>query len=640
MAYTYPNLPGTFLDLKDGGLTILPEDTTPRVLILGTAAQGSSALRRVTRPQLAEAEYGTAGTLIRGMYEARQGQASNIYLMRIAAKPAKLTGIGDSTGAAGITIQTVERDAQAGDRIKIYWDDTNAVLKCWDLDGNLVYDSSQNLNTGVIIVSGSASGGQGANIGTALNPVVMSTVNVTGVTYIPGKDGTDATRMELYEALEEAYASLEAFDADMIVPMDVYLDDLNIADDPNVVGSVTNAAVGTGNGTQKIFSLGHSQVVETTLVVKVDNVITNVTLRKGTGPNGVDQIIFETAPATGDAIVASYSYMVKDALLYFRKYEDGHDVKFEWHTSKTRVVGGNSYTYHEVNFAYQLALFCHGLSVNDNMALGVIGVRPPQSGTYADLNRWVGKLPVKGLDGQILADGSGLLGNKFMNGSTNHPNPGFWYSDSGYLDDVNSYDPKTNPDIGRYLSIVATPCRFFNPSGNNAYGYIASGAPIYGAFAINLPSNQAPTNKVLRGITLPFPISKTKCDLLVGARYVVFAEREQGVTILDAPTAATKESDYTRLSTIKIIVEFVERARRLLNPFIGQGMSGVARASMQTAVDELGAKMMEEGKINRFQALISATPQQQVNGQATLEVVLVPAFELRQIHLVIALAVT
>lgn len=638
MANTYPNLPGTVLDLKDGSLSIFPEDTTPRVLILGTAEKGSSALQRVTRPQLAEAEFGSNGTLVRGMYEARQGGATNIYLLRIGAKPAKLTGIGDSTGAAGITVQTVERDAQAGEHVKIFWDDSAALLKCWDEHDVLIYDSGSGLNAGKLVVSGTAAGGAGEDIGAADAPVLMKDVAAAGTKYYPGKDGVNPTRMELYEALEEAYESLEAFDADMIVPMDVYLDDPNIADDSGVVGSVTNEAVGTGNGTTKVFDLDHAKVVPTTLVVKVGGTVTPATLKPGTGTNGVDQIEFAAAPEAAAAITADYSYMVKDALLYFRKYTDGYETKYEWHTAKTRTAGDESYAYHEVNFAHQLAMFCHNLSVNDNMALGAIGVRPPQSGLYGDLNAWVGRLPEKDLNGSILANGEGLLGNKFISGRTNHPNPGFWYSDTGYLDDVSSYDVATTPDIGRYLSIVATPCIFYTPVDTTGFGYVANGAALYGGFAINLPSNQAPTNKVLSGVRLPYPISKTKCDLLVGAGYVVFGDRDRGVTVLDGPTAATKGSDYTRLSTLKIVMEYVERARRILNPYLGQGATGITRAAMQTAIDELGAKMIEEGKIQRFSALVSATAQQQVLGEATLEVVLVPAFELRRIHLVIALS--
>lgn len=638
MTDMYPNLPGTVLDLKDGNLSIFPEDVTPRVLILGTAQQGPSALQRVTRPQLAEAEFGTQGTLIRGMYEARQGQATNIYLMRIGAKPAKLTGIGDSTGAAGISIQTVERDAQAGDHIKIFWDDSEGLLKCWDQYDTLIYDSSTGLNTGQIIVSGSADTTTGVDIGTSVSPVVMSEVTAAGTKYTPGNDGVNLTRMELYEALDEAYSALEAFDADMVIPMDAYLDDLNIADDSSVVVSVTDEDVGTGNGTTKVFNLDNAKVVPTTLVVEVDGTETPVTLKRGTGTNGVDQIEFATAPGNGDLITASYSYMVKDALLYFRKYEDNYETKYEWHTAKTRTVGGDTYTYHEVNFAHQLAMFCHNLSVNDNMAMGAIGVRPPKSGLYTDLAAWVGKLPTKDISGNVTVNGTGLLGNKFMSGTTGHPNPGFWYSDSGYLDDVHSYDAKTNPDIGRYISIVATPCTFYNNLDSTGYGYIANAAALYGSFAILLPSNQAPTNKVLNGVRLPHPISKSKCDLLVGAGYVVLADRERGVTILDGPTAATKASDYTRFSTMKIVTEYVNRARQVLSPYIGQGSSGIIRASMQAAIDELGDAMTVEGKIQRHTAVISATAQQQVLGEATLEAVLVPAFELRRIRLVIALS--
>ena len=640
MADKYPNLPGVVLDLKDGSLSIFPEDTTPRVLVLGTAKQGTSALTRVTRTQLAETEYGLDGTLCRGMYETRQGGARNIYLLRIGAKPAKLTGIGDSTGAAGITVQTVLQDGQAGDQVKLFWDDSATLLKIWDLNDILLYDSSAALNTGKVIVSGSAAGGAGSDIGTATVPVVMSAVNAVGTTYVAGTDGDNPTRMELYEALDRAYTLLEAFDADYIVPMDCYLDDANLADDANVKADVASESVGTGTGVKKTWDLAHKGVIPTTLTVKVDNVATTAfTFSKGTGTNGVDQIIFNTAPASSKVILASYSYMVKDALLYCRKWEVNGEWQYEWHTAKTRTVGQDSYAYHEVNFAYQLANFCHNLSVNENFALGCIGTKLPQSGLPSDLSTWIGNLPTLDINGAVTSNGTGLLGNKFMSGTTGMAS-GFWFTESGYLDEATNKDVMVTPDIGKYLSVVITPVTFYNAVDSTGYGYIGNGAALYAGFVAMLPVNQAPTNKILKGVALPYSITKTKSDILSGAKYITFINKDQGVTIVDGPTAATSSSDYQRLSTIRIVMQYVERARSLLNPYLGNSSSGISRASMQTAIEELGAKMIDEGSLQDHRPLISATPQQQVQGEATLEVVLVPAFELRRIRLVIGLSAT
>lgn len=718
MADMYPNLPGVVLDLKDGNLSIFPEDTTPRVLILGVSGSGSTELSRVTRNQLAENEYGLAGTLLQGMLEARQGGATNIYLKRLGATPAKITGIGDTTGAAGITVQTVLGGAESGEDVKIFWDDSETILKMWDQNDNPIYDSTLNLNSGAVIVSGTAVGGAGADIGTSTVPVLMSEVVTAGTAYTAGQDGLNPTKMELYEYLDKAYNELEAAAVDYVVPMGCYEDDFNLADDQAIITTVDHESLGNGDGVKTTFSLAHSRVVPSTVVVEVNNVattaytfsagtgtlgvdqiiitalptvitdeavgngdgnedtfdlahknvvaatlvvevdgnpVTAYTLSVGTGTLGVDQIIFDTPPGLGLAITAtytythpvetgigvavSYSYVTKDALLYFRKWEEDGSWKYEWHTAKTRTVGQTTYSYHEVNFAHQLAMFCHNLSTNDNFALGCIGMRMPISGLPSDISNWLGKAPVLDINGTVLTNGSGLLGNKFMTGTTAMA-PGFWYSDSGYLDDATNKSVAVTPDIGKYLSIVVTPVTFYNSIDSTGYGYMAPGHALYAGFIAMLPVNQAPTNKVLRGVALPYNLTKAKADALSGTHYVSFGTRDRGVTIMDGPTAATSASDYQRLSTIRIVMQYVDRARAILNPYLGNSSSGTTRAAMQTAIEELGNKMVEEGALQAQRPLISATAQQQVLGQATLEVVLVPAFELRKIQMVIGLSAT
>ena len=72
--------------------------------------------------------------------------------------------------------------------------------------------------------------------------------------------------------------------------------------------SVSGEAVGTGDGTTKTFDLANSNVIGDSLVVYIGNDQQRVTLSAGTGTGGVDQIVFDTAPANGVAIKADYDY--------------------------------------------------------------------------------------------------------------------------------------------------------------------------------------------------------------------------------------------------------------------------------------------------------------------------------------------
>ena len=67
-------------------------------------------------------------------------------------------------------------------------------------------------------------------------------------------------------------------------------------------------------------------------------------------------------------------------------------------------------------------------------------------------------------------------------------------------------------------------------------------------------------------------------------------------------------------------------------------MSALQLAALETRVDEVLAKKVKEQYLNRYDKRLSATPSQKVLGQAVLELTLVPAFELRQIYVVVSLA--
>lgn len=72
--------------------------------------------------------------------------------------------------------------------------------------------------------------------------------------------------------------------------------------------TASNKAIGTGNGTNKVFSLGEKTVKTETVVIKVKNVqVSNYTL----APNAVTGVIeatFDTAPLNAEAVTATFDY--------------------------------------------------------------------------------------------------------------------------------------------------------------------------------------------------------------------------------------------------------------------------------------------------------------------------------------------
>lgn len=78
---------------------------------------------------------------------------------------------------------------------------------------------------------------------------------------------------------------------------------------------VLDEAVGTGNDSSDTFDLDHAGVAGDTLVVLVNDVETAVTLSPGTGPGGVDQIVFDDPPVQDAVITADYGYLATGHLM-------------------------------------------------------------------------------------------------------------------------------------------------------------------------------------------------------------------------------------------------------------------------------------------------------------------------------------
>lgn len=728
----FPNLPGTYVELQDGNLQIVEVNTAPVVAVLGTAAQGTAdVLYPVVRPADASNNFGASGTLIRGMYETRFGGAQNVTLMRVGAKSAKLLHVGDDAGALGLTIETFDKDDTAGQDLYIFWDHALERLVVTDEDDTVLYEQLKTeiqTDLGACFTSGTAEV-TGTDIGTEAIPVQMNLVAVVGTRFIAGTDGVDGTAMDLYEALYKAYASLEASQLDLVVPMDVYMDTPNVADDSaiNVAYSMTPfVAVGA----ETTLDLDHSRVNPAS--VKLFHSGTGGTdpfveisffFNRAAGANDVDQLEFAAMTAS-DILHVYYDYLTVDGLLYYRTWEESGETMFEWNGEKYRYDNADDavYTYHEANFAWQLANFCYNLTKNDNDAIGTIGVRPFRSTALKDLANWAGFLPVFDANGLVTTNGDGLAGNKWMagmlmtvNSYTFENNDAFvgtsvtdydlaqgagdtevlassvkvtldgtpvfaftishgtgtagvdeiifedatgteaiivsyWYIDSTVTSQVGpGFDATAdefedglplspNVDIGRYISVVMAWPILFTPVDATGFGYIATGAPVYGGFVSQLAPQSAPTNKVIPGVASAFRLSKSRMDDLVSRHYVVFTPRERGTVCVDAPTAATVASDYQRLTTVRIVTEVVKRLREVLNPFLGEGITTPQLNAMQTTSDRVLTDTIKDGLLQRGEASISASAVERVQGKANLDLLLVPAFELRQIYIQVSLS--
>lgn len=634
---SYENLPGVFGEKTDGNLAIVPQNTNPKVCILGTAAQGDSeTFYAVAKLSTAASAFGYEGSLMQGAYEASIGGAKQLRLIRVGATSALLEDIGES---GGLTVETVDKDDTAGTSFTVYFEASTKRLRVWRVsDSELVYDNNpayplDAVDLGEVAVSGSITGTPVTDIGTLSVPITLAAADGEGdgpASYTAGTDGVADSDgngalclMKKYEALYRGYNEvLTDQDVDVVIPMEVYLDDLNVMD----------------MNTATINSRALTSLSDYPTAGETDDVLGKLFVEEYQGeyyfwwwfPNDPSNPTFAAANIAPSAGSAST-------------------------TTKTDGTALAASDFHEVNFGYQLANFCYSQSQNNEEMTGVIGVLPPTGLSSKQVSQWVGKLPVTTTDGAgntvISTNGTGLLGNKWMagyksaSGVTGHIiggidglyGGGFVATDSGFKDGTQQLDDNDHRiDIGKYLSVVATHPLLANPS--RATQYMATGASTYGGFYSNLPPASAPTNKVLKNLRLPFRIGKSKLDSLAGLRYVTFHDEVNGIVVSDAPTAARTDSDYRRLSTMRIVKACIDDIRVVGRQFIGNGITGTHLAAMETGMDNKMKQRVTNQELQRYEIRVTATPAQQVLGQADVELKLVPAFELRQITVKVALA--
>lgn len=632
----FENLPGIFETKLDGNLTIPSTNDSPIVCVLGTSDKGDSEqLFTAVRLQDAARVFGKTGTLIRGMYEAASTGATNIRLFRVGATAALLEELGD-----GLTIETVAKDNSAGSDFKIWFTASSGRLRVYRTsDDTLVFDSGDGtpdskVDLGEVVVTGTATGG--VNVGTSLATAV-DLEDVTGVdatcVFTAGTDGVNLTRMELYQALDQAYALLEDADLDMVVPMNTYLDDKNVMDMTQAAASGLMSAV---SGFSSIEIGGETDVLGTLYTEEFDG---QKYFFWDVDRDGVAEIVPTvrglTAPQQATLAAGNISIAATVA-------GDPADLV--------------EASFHEVNFGYQLANFCYRTSHLNTEMHGVIGVLPPAAFSPREVALWVGQAPTTAVDGngvtQIVTNGRGLLGNKWVAGriaagtlpahlidGVAAVNGGFIATDDGHINGIQLKDENDKlVDIGKYLDLVAAYVQHVNPARTTAY--VATAAAAYAGLMTRLPASSAPTNKVVSNVSLPFRINNSKLDALAGKRYVAFVNKPKGVVVADAPSGSRPDSDYNRRSTMRIVKATIDVIRTVGEPFLGEGMSGAQLSALETAIQTALGELVKARPpvLVRYEVKVTANALERVQGKCKVELVLVPAFELRQINVTVALA--
>lgn len=203
---------------------------------------------------------------------------------------------------------------------------------------------------------------------------------------------------------------------------------------------------------------------------------------------------------------------------------------------------------------------------------------------------------------------------------------------STHLDFANLADRESIGENGHYVTVVATE---LIPTGYDpAWGY-ANGAATYAGFLSGLASEMAATGKQLYNVQgLRYNPTRPKQEELIGKGLTpVSLNYRRQATVVDAQTFAKPESDYIRLSTLRIVFDAVQIIRNVCEGFVGMPATLEHRASLDTAISSKLRGMTVTGVLTNSDHNIQYFPRQ---NKAVVDLVLQPAFEIRNIEISIA----
>jgi hypothetical protein len=215
-------------------------------------------------------------------------------------------------------------------------------------------------------------------------------------------------------------------------------------------------------------------------------------------------------------------------------------------------------------------------------------------------------------------------------------------------------DARSNKvDAGAYISVFSAPLRSIGTLVRSvALGYGASPANTsrnttasasYAGKITSLAPQSSTTNKQLDGVTSLRLLSARQANDMSGMRHVTMYSRTKGLTVASGSTGAfnvTKyvRSDYTRLTTMRIVAAAADLIRTVGDKYIGEPNNAPQMNALDAEVDQLLLSMKGQGALNSYDFSISSTPDQRVLGQLDINLTLVPAFEIQEINLVVSLS--
>lgn len=633
MSYVYTK---NKLELIDGSLvpvTSVPNDT---VLILERAYSGpTESVYLVQDLMEAKMIYGDKSPILNLASRTILGKAENIALFRIGGGAA----IYENIFGPGTSLRLTEASVTAADNLKVY---VGPEPKNYNRDSVIIYKGNRiiysdviggEIATSLVRISGFNKQGNTLRIGTLKEPVPFSEL----LQHIGSEANTTAVVATGTDGLAITVASITGFDT--------LKDNLKTILLKNEVGEPVTYTISDDKTELKLPATS----TKDTPITLADTL--TVTFTKRTPEEDIQEQEITYTPGK-DSMNASYKELYEEMdralndlellptkaviagdlfnvpsaangdkdsnrLEYLLKGEDDYGYPtYEWSPEKYvyKKEGGAGTTtditeaelnvnnepivvkeYHEVDFTHRLGVFANTNLEEGDFINVIIGAKGPDHTNPKAINDWIGREPVRDLQGNIVEKGYGLLGHRLMVGDTKYRG-GYFATSNGFVDGDILYDRTGFPvDLGKHLSIVVS-----QVGAVTTPVVISSAAAAYGGMVSTLAPGESTTNKTVPNLFSSFAIKDTKRRALAKNGYVVFQDKPKGLTVYSGDVATRENSDYDFISTANTVAAVARLIKDTVDPYIGQGTDYSLMAALDTALTTALGNAQRAGWMNSF----------------------------------------
>jgi len=202
---------------------------------------------------------------------------------------------------------------------------------------------------------------------------------------------------------------------------------------------------------------------------------------------------------------------------------------------------------------------------------------------------------------------------------------------NGIVNNTVQVDGKTiTTYIGHYVTVVAAEIVPLRYNGTINYGY-ANGAATYAGAITKLDSWSSTTNKTIFNVEKMRynPTRSTLLSLVDKGIVPISVNFAKDPVWVDGQTFAKDGSDYRRLTTLRIVYDAVLLIRQASSKFIGEPASSATRNALETSITSKLRGMQQMGALLASDFTVTYIG---VENKAIIDLVLQPAFELRNIE--------